>query len=194
MELGRLPPVSRRRGSLLQSAGSLGVVVPRVTGGPVVFWLYVTEIGFYLHCICGSILLDTRRRDFVVMTIHHVLTIFLLLFSYAVRYHRIGVLVLFILDFGDVWLEISKTFLYFKVRDGKSHLGPELGANISFTVFTMQHILFRLYWFPVKVLYSAMYVSVKLYPEGPFGPSLCSCSWHSTLCRCTGSSSSLSCW
>ena len=135
---------------------------------PAVFWLYVAEIGLYLHCIYGTIFLDTIRKDFAVITMHHSLTIFLLLFSYAVRYHRIGVLVLFVLDVGDIWLEISKTFVYFKVRDGKDHSGPELAANISFAVFTAQHVLFRLYWFPVKVLYSAMYVSVKFYPEGPF--------------------------
>ena len=135
---------------------------------PAVFWLFVFEIGLYLHCIYGTVFLDTIRKDSWVLTVHHILTIFLLLFSYAVRYHLISVLLLFILDVGDVWLEISKTFLYFKVRDGKDHAGPELGANISFAVFTVQYILFRLYWFPVKVLYSAMYVSVKFYPGGPF--------------------------
>ena len=29
-------------------------------------------------------------------------------------------------------------------------------------------VFFRLYWYPTKAIYSAMYVSMKVYPNGPF--------------------------
>lgn len=29
-------------------------------------------------------------------------------------------------------------------------------------------VLFRLYWYPTKAIYSAMHVSVQIYPNGPF--------------------------
>ena len=54
------------------------------------------------------------------------------------RFHMIGLLVLFVQDIGDIWLELSKTVLYFKDRGGKEHWGPELGANLCFAVFTIQ--------------------------------------------------------
>lgn len=50
----------------------------------------------------------------------------------------IGLLVLFVQDIGDIWLELSKTVLYFKDRGGKEHWGPELGANLCFAIFTVQ--------------------------------------------------------
>ena len=33
---------------------------------------------------------------------------------------------------------------------------------------TYHSILFRLYWYPTKAIYSAMHVSVKVFPNGPF--------------------------
>jgi hypothetical protein len=50
----------------------------------------------------------------------------------------IGLLVLFVQDIGDIWLELSKTVLYFKDRGGKEHWGPEMAANICFGIFTLQ--------------------------------------------------------
>lgn len=54
------------------------------------------------------------------------------------RFHMIGLLVLFVQDIGDIWLELSKTVLYFKDRGGKEHWGPEMGANFCFAIFTLQ--------------------------------------------------------
>ena len=54
------------------------------------------------------------------------------------RFHNIGLLVLFVLDIGDVVLELSKTIVYFKVRNDKEHYWPELFANIGFACFTLQ--------------------------------------------------------
>lgn len=130
-------------------------------------WLYIIQIGFYMHCAYATVFLETIRKDFVVLMLHHVLTILLLVFSFGARYHKIGLLVLFLQDIGDIVLEAAKTAFYFKVRGGKEHAVPEYFANFFFAIFTIQHVLFRLYWFPTKVIYSSMYVSVMVYPNGP---------------------------
>ena len=59
----------------------------------------------------------------------------------------IGLLVLFVQDIGDIWLELSKTVLYFKDRGGKEHWGPEMGANFCFAIFTLQQ------WVIIKSLH-----------------------------------------
>ena len=52
---------------------------------PLLFWLYVVQVGFYMHCAYASVFIETVRKDFVVIMLHHVLTISLLLYSYSVR-------------------------------------------------------------------------------------------------------------
>ncbi|XP_041379645.1 ceramide synthase 1-like [Gigantopelta aegis] len=143
-------------------------IVPGITVEPSLYWLYMLQMGFYAHCVYASVFIETIRRDFTVLMIHHFLTLGLLSFSYAVRFHFIGLLVLFVQDIGDVSLEVSKCVLYFKTRNGKDHKLPEFLANISFAIFTIQWVLFRLYWFPTKVLYSTSYIGIKIYPGGPF--------------------------
>ena len=56
-----------------------------MTIGPGLHWLYMFEMGFYLHSIYATVYLETIRKDFVVMMLHHLLTFGLLLFSYAIR-------------------------------------------------------------------------------------------------------------
>ena len=50
-----------------------------------IHWLYMVQMGFYLHCAYASVYLETIRRDFVVLMMHHLLTLGLLMFSYIVR-------------------------------------------------------------------------------------------------------------
>lgn len=63
-------------------------------------------------------------------------------FVFFCSYHAIGLLVLFIQDIGDVALEVSKTILYFKTRNGVEHALPKLLADIGFAFFTIQWYAF----------------------------------------------------
>jgi len=47
--------------------------------------IYFVECGFYLHSIYGTIYMDEKRKDFFVMLLHHVLTMTLIIVSYATR-------------------------------------------------------------------------------------------------------------
>lgn len=58
---------------------------PHQSVEPALFWLYMTQMGFYLHCCYASIYIETIRKDFHVLMTHHILTLGLLLFSYIVR-------------------------------------------------------------------------------------------------------------
>ena len=51
--------------------------------------------------------------------------------TYTYRFHKIGLLVLFVQDIGDVTLELAKTVLYFKDRGGKEYYWPEAGSDKS---------------------------------------------------------------
>lgn len=118
-------------------------------------WLYFVQCGFYLHSIYATLYMDMWRKDFYVMIIHHVVTMTLIIVSYATRFYKIGLLVLFVHDITDIFLEASKCNVYLKNRNGKYYAFHEHVANIGFGCFTVFWYLFRLYWFPLKVLYSA---------------------------------------
>jgi len=47
--------------------------------------MYFIQCGFYLHSIYATLYMDYKRKDFYVMLIHHVLTMTLILVSYATR-------------------------------------------------------------------------------------------------------------
>ena len=60
---------------------------PEVAILPSLYWLYMTQMGFYLHCIYASTYLDTVRKDYTLLMIHHVCTLGLLIYSYLTRYN-----------------------------------------------------------------------------------------------------------
>lgn len=124
---------------------------------PGIYWLYMAQMAFYLHCVYATLYLETIRKDFAVMMIHHFLTLGLLLFSYIVRsaeydfplevtysdmlfirFHTIGLLILIIQDIGDVVLELSKTSFYFRDRGNNKNPFTELLANAFFALFAIQ--------------------------------------------------------
>ena len=133
--------------------------------------LYFAQCGFYVHSIYATIYMDSKRKDFYAMMLHHVLTIALISLSYvsrsvfespetsnvfAFRYHKIGLLVLFMHDVTDIFMEITKLMRYLTVRKG-GRVSPfwDYASQAGFATFTVSWFLFRLYWFPLKVLYSA---------------------------------------
>ena len=52
---------------------------------PSIYWLYMLEMGFYLHSVYATIYIETIRKDFNVMLTHHFLAYALLWFSYVTR-------------------------------------------------------------------------------------------------------------
>ena len=62
-----------------------------------VYWYYTIELGFYLSLLVTQFF-DIKRKDFWQMFIHHIVTISLLMFSYACSFTRLGTLVLIIHD------------------------------------------------------------------------------------------------
>jgi ceramide synthetase len=62
------------------SVWSVGMSVPSD-----IYYLYCIQTSFYIHSIYATVFMDTWRKDSIAMLIHHVLTVFLLCFSFAVR-------------------------------------------------------------------------------------------------------------
>nr|XP_005505526.2 ceramide synthase 1 isoform X1 [Columba livia] len=129
---------------------------------------YLLQCSFYGHSIYATAYMDTWRKDSVVMLLHHVVALTLIAFSYAFRYHNVGILVLFLHDVNDIQLEFTKLNVYFKHRGGVYHRLNDIISNIGCLTFSVSWFWFRLYWFPLKVLYATCYSSLQLVPNIPF--------------------------
>lgn len=57
-------------------------------------------------------MLEPKQKDFLAMIIHHITTLFLMIFSYFTQFQRIGCIVLIIHDISDPLMEAAKCALY----------------------------------------------------------------------------------
>ncbi|XP_051551364.1 ceramide synthase 1-like isoform X1 [Myxocyprinus asiaticus] len=129
---------------------------------------YLVQGSFYGHSIYATIYMDVWRKDSLVMVVHHFITLALITFSYAFRYHNIGILVLFLHDINDIQLEFTKLNVYFKTRGGKDHFINDVLSNMGAVSFSITWFWFRLYWFPLKVLWASCVTSIQSVPHIPF--------------------------
>ncbi|XP_069505271.1 ceramide synthase 1 isoform X2 [Ambystoma mexicanum] len=129
---------------------------------------YLLQGSFYAHSTYATLYMDAWRKDSVVMLVHHVVTLVLISFSYAFRYHNIGILVLFLHDINDIQLEFTKLNVYFKNRGGAYHRFNDVISDIGCVTFSFSWFWFRLYWFPLKVLYATCHSSLQAVPDIPF--------------------------
>ncbi|XP_026894237.2 ceramide synthase 1 [Acinonyx jubatus] len=140
-----------------------GMAVPRDIAAA-----YLLQGSFYGHSIYATLYMDAWRKDSVVMLVHHVVTLVLIVSSYAFRYHNVGILVLFLHDISDVQLEFTKLNVYFKSRGGSHHRLHALASDLGCLSFCLSWFWFRLYWFPLKVLYATCHCSLRSVPDIPF--------------------------
>ncbi|XP_006803342.1 ceramide synthase 1 [Neolamprologus brichardi] len=129
---------------------------------------YLIQGSFYGHSIYATIYMDAWRKDSAVMVVHHIITLALISFSYAFRYHNIGILVLFLHDINDIQLEFTKLNVYLKSRGGGYYLLNDVLSNLGSVSFSITWFWFRLYWFPLKVMYATCVSSLQSVPHIPF--------------------------
>ena len=89
-----------------------------------------------------SVFLEHKRKDFLEMLIHHSVTVMLIGLSYTHQYNRVGVVVMLLLDIGDVPLHLAKLCKYMN-RDG--------AADVFFVLFGVSFFLSRLVVYPYVV-------------------------------------------
>ncbi|KAK6314317.1 hypothetical protein J4Q44_G00157760 [Coregonus suidteri] len=129
---------------------------------------YLIQGSFYGHSIYATVYMDDWRKDSTVMVVHHLVTLALITFSYAFRFHNIGLLVLFLHDINDIQLEFTKLNVYFKTRGGDYYLIHDILSNMGSVSFSITWFWFRLYWFPLKVLYATCVSSLQSVSNIPF--------------------------
>ena len=66
---------------------------------------YLLQIAFWLQCIL-ALNVEAKRKDYLQMFGHHILTSALLIGSYSYHVTRVGHVILTLMDFADIWLPV----------------------------------------------------------------------------------------
>jgi sphingoid base N-palmitoyltransferase len=90
-----------------------------------------------------SLFTNTKRKDFWMMLVHHVVTVMIMSISWICNFHRVMIVVHFINNFSEVPLEFGKSVKYVT---GKSSL-------FMFKIFLISWFVPRLIIFPLYYLY-----------------------------------------
>ncbi|KAJ0064760.1 hypothetical protein NL108_013004 [Boleophthalmus pectinirostris] len=117
---------------------------------------YVAEFAFYWSLMFSQFI-DIKRKDFLIMFIHHLATILLITFSYANNMLRAGALVMCVHDASDIFLEAAKLANYAKYQRL---------CDALFVLFTLVFFITRLVIFPFWIIRSVLFESWEIL--GPY--------------------------
>jgi len=134
---------------------------PNIVLSPMMKYFYLVQLGFYIHSAYTHVAFEVKRSDWWPLMLHHLVTIWLIYFSYSARFAKIGILVLMCHDVNDIFLEAGKLTVYTKIKRGQTVLFV-LGIMGSWLVS-------RLSIYPLMVIYSssfesACHVAVDIFP------------------------------
>ncbi|CAK4080735.1 unnamed protein product [Aphanomyces euteiches] len=116
-------------------------------------FLYITQLAIWIYTAFSCKFLEEIRKDYLIMMSHHVVTIALVTWSYAVGFLPVGVLVLIIHDASDVPLDLLKMANYMKLEDRKGWFLSE----ILFVIMFSGWFYLRVYLYPAKLIYTSFW-------------------------------------
>jgi len=123
---------------------------------------YILELSFYFHGLI-AISFERRRKDFLQMIVHHIVTIILISHSYWIRVHRIGMITLIIHNISDVFLYSGKVLHYIS----KKHKFLNVYVQILFLIFAISFFATRVVFFPLVIIRSCYFEANVVNPECP---------------------------
>ncbi|KAM3855506.1 ceramide synthase 2-like [Vipera latastei] len=118
-----------------------------------IFGYYIMQFSFYCSLLI-TLPFDVKQKDFHQQIVHHVVTIFLIGFSYCFNYIRIGSVILFLTVCPECLLETAKAFKYLKWQKT---------CDTLFIAFSAIFLFTRLGILPFKILHNTYFYFMELY-------------------------------
>ena len=129
--------------------GDAEEAAPWLVADSPILYHYAFALAHYLYAT-GLIVLDLdgpKQSDKVEMTAHHVITMFLVGFSWYWKLFRVGAVVLVLHDISDPLMEVAKLMLYSQ---------RQWWANLWFASFAGSFLISRWLLYPVIILVPAL--------------------------------------
>eukprot|EP01118_Nematostelium_gracile_P019061 TRINITY_DN8697_c0_g1_i1.p1 TRINITY_DN8697_c0_g1~~TRINITY_DN8697_c0_g1_i1.p1 ORF type:complete len:290 (+),score=52.38 TRINITY_DN8697_c0_g1_i1:42-872(+) len=109
-------------------------------------WYYCWQIAFYAYQLC-NLFIEERKKDFIVMGLHHVITIILVSMAVLGKVHYIGAVLMLSFDKSDVLLESAKIF---------NRLEFDKTSVFFFILFVISWIVYRVIEYPLYIISAAI--------------------------------------
>ena len=92
-----------------------------------------------------TLLLEPKRKDFVQMQIHHIVTVCLVSFSFVSGYVKVGLVVMCLMDYADPPLQWGKQIVYIRDMRGNSSgiFSFKFLADVHFAAFAVTFLVTR---------------------------------------------------
>ncbi|XP_028730429.1 ceramide synthase 5 isoform X3 [Peromyscus leucopus] len=120
------------------------------------YYYYIMELAFYWSLMFSQFI-DVKRKDFLIMFVHHLATIGLITFSYINNMVRVGSLVMCLHDSSDFLLEAAKLANYAKYQRL---------CDTLFVIFSAVFMVTRLGIYPLWILNTTLFESWEMI--GPY--------------------------
>jgi len=105
--------------------------------------MYVIKLAYHCYEMVVNMLFHRDRKDFSEFLLHHILTIVLILYSYTANLRPVGSVVMFIMDFSDIFVAIFKMTI-------------DVSDSIQLYTFLSMMITwfyFRIWHYPIYVIW-----------------------------------------
>lgn len=130
---------------------------------PLLRFFYMAQLGVWIYTCFVHRFVDERRKDYFVMYLHHVVTICLVGVSWALDYWRIGLIVVFIHDISDIFVDSLKLINYLKLEGPRGWYGSE----IAYVSCVLSWMYWRLWEYPFRVIKGAYYDTWEMLSSYP---------------------------
>jgi hypothetical protein len=109
---------------------------------------YALQLGYYCYHVPALLFFDKRKKDHWAMVTHHVATILLVGYSYMIGWTKIGVVIMFLHDLADPFMEAAKLARY---------TGKRTMTDVMFVCFMLLWTVMRMVYFPFWVNRSMLF-------------------------------------
>jgi TLC domain len=114
---------------------------------------YISALTVWIYTCIVHRFFDERRKDYFVMYFHHIITIALVGCSFSCEYLRIGVLVMFVHDVSDIFVDLLKLVNYIQLEGPNGFYATE----ISYVLCVLSWLYWRLYEYPFRVIKGSLF-------------------------------------
>ena len=112
---------------------------------PSIVSVFMASLGYHIHSTVYHMLFIEKRSDYNQMVLHHVITLWLMIFAQMEGHLRGGMMIVLLNDVPDIFVYLSKM------------LGDTIFVKtsiVSYVLLTVSYFYFRLIVAPVSIIWS----------------------------------------